>query len=66
MSNEPTTPVEAEGLRLLTNAELDSVSGGTAPEPCQVLEKVLGIANFPDAGKAGIGNALEHVPCSVG
>ncbi len=60
MSNERT-----EGLRLLTAAELDAVSGGTAPEPCQVLEKVLGIANFPAAGAAGINNALEHVPCLV-
>ncbi len=30
MSNERTVPVEAEGLRLLTDAELDVVSGGAA------------------------------------
>ncbi len=34
MSNKPITPVEAEGLRLLTDAELDAVSGGADSIPC--------------------------------
>ncbi len=37
MPNEPTTPVEAEGLRLLTDAELDAVSGGADSVPCVKL-----------------------------
>ncbi len=44
MSNEPTSPVEAEGLCLLTDAELDSVSGGGGGFPtenaCAVLSEL--------------------------
>ncbi len=63
MSNEPTTPVEAEGLRLLTDAELDAVSGGGGGGPtdnaCAVLSALQ--KTLPERAAEGITHAVSQV-----
>ncbi len=58
MSNEPT--IEAEGLRLLTDAELDAVSGGAASQTaCDTLLRV--VDSIVPGGNAGLEQAIFKV-----
>ncbi len=66
MSNAPTTPVEAEGLRLLTDAELDAVSGGGGGFPtdtaCEKLGALVKSEQFPGQASSAITlNVIPHV-----
>ncbi len=60
MPNEPTTPVEAEGLRLLTDAELDAVSGGIGSEAAC---KAISNANNAAQADAVLLGVLQRLGC---
>ncbi len=69
MSNEPTVPVELNEPRLLTNAELDAVSGGGGSFPTENACEQLGAlqkSGLPEQAVAkGIDIAVNNV-CPVG